>query len=61
MRLEIENAAAEGKSIARHDGKVIFIPFSAPGDVADVMVQKQKKSFAEGASVVRRSIALKLL
>ena len=46
--LEIENAAAEGKSIARHDGKVIFIPFSAPGDVADVMVQKQKKSFAEG-------------
>jgi 23S rRNA (uracil1939-C5)-methyltransferase len=46
--LEIETAAAEGKSIARHDGKVIFIPFSAPGDVADVMVQKQKKSYAEG-------------
>ena len=46
--LEIETAAAEGKSIARHDGKVIFIPFSAPGDIADVMVQKQKKSYAEG-------------
>ena len=46
--LEIETAAAEGKSIARHDGKVIFIPFSAPGDVADVIVQKQKKSYAEG-------------
>lgn len=46
--LVIENAAAEGKAIARHDGKVIFIPFAAPGDTADVLVQKQKKSFAEG-------------
>jgi 23S rRNA (uracil1939-C5)-methyltransferase len=44
----IENAASEGKSIAKHDGKVIFIPFSAPGDVADIKVSKQKKSYAEG-------------
>lgn len=57
--LEIETAAAEGKSIARHDGKVIFIPFSAPGDVADVMVQKQKKSYAEG-KIQKLHIASKL-
>ncbi len=43
----IETAAAEGKAIARHDGKVIFIPLAAPGDVADILVNKQKKSYAE--------------
>lgn len=47
--IEVETAAAEGKSVARHDGKVIFIPFAAPGDVADIEVRKQKKSYAEGS------------
>lgn len=46
--LSIETAAAEGKAIARHDGKVIFIPLAAPGDVADVKVVRQKKNYAEG-------------
>jgi 23S rRNA (uracil1939-C5)-methyltransferase len=47
--IEITSAAAEGKSITRHDGKVIFIPFAAPGDIADVLVTKQKQSYAEGS------------
>jgi 23S rRNA (uracil1939-C5)-methyltransferase len=47
-QLEITAAAAEGKSIAKHDGKVIFIPFAAPGDIGDVWVTKQKQSYAEG-------------
>ncbi len=47
----ISAAAAEGKAIARHEGKVIFIPFAAPGDVADIKVTKQKKSYAEGEIV----------
>ena len=47
-QIEITSAAAEGKSITRHDGKVIFIPFAAPGDIADVWVTKQKQSYAEG-------------
>lgn len=46
--LPIETSAAEGKAIARHDGKVIFIPLAAPGDVADVKVTRQKKNYAEG-------------
>ena len=46
--LEITAMAAEGKAIAKHDGMVIFIPFGAPGDVADIQILKQKKSFAEG-------------
>ena len=49
--VNISAAAAEGKAIARHDGKVIFIPFAAPGDVADIKVTKQKKSYAEAEMV----------
>ncbi len=46
--LEITDVAAEGKSIARHDDMVVFIPFGAPGDVATVKLDKKKKSYAEG-------------
>jgi 23S rRNA (uracil1939-C5)-methyltransferase len=46
--LQILDAAAEGKALAKHDGKVVFIPYGAPGDVADVKITKQKSSFSEG-------------
>lgn len=41
------NTAAEGKCIARVDDKVIFIPFAAPGDVADIQTTFEKKSYYE--------------
>lgn len=50
--VEIIDVAAEGKSIARVDGMVVFIPFGAPGDVVDVKLVKKKKSHAEG-NIVR--------
>lgn len=40
--------AAEGKSIARVDGKVVFIEGAVPGDVVDVFVTKSKKDWAQG-------------
>jgi 23S rRNA (uracil1939-C5)-methyltransferase len=40
--------AAEGKSLARVDGKVIFIENAVPGDVVDVRLLKNKKDWAEG-------------
>ena len=40
--------AAEGKSLARVDGKVIFVENTVPGDVVDVMVTRNKKDWAEG-------------
>ena len=46
--LEIKGVAAEGKSIARWNDLVVFIPFGAPGDVADVKIDRKKHSFAEG-------------
>ena len=46
--VEITDVAAEGKSVARVDDMVVFIPFGAPGDIADVKLDKKKKSYAEG-------------
>lgn len=52
---QITGVAAEGKALGR--GKlsenseselVIFVPFGAPGDVADVQIDRRKRSFAEG-------------
>lgn len=44
----VEDYAAEGKSLARVDGKVIFIENVVPGDVVDVKLGKNKKDWAEG-------------
>lgn len=47
-KIRVEDYAAEGKSLARLDGKVIFIENAVPGDVADVRLLKNKKDWAEG-------------
>ncbi|MEG1615422.1 MAG: 23S rRNA (uracil(1939)-C(5))-methyltransferase RlmD [Bacteroidales bacterium] len=47
-QIEILDVAAEGKAITRWKDKVIFVPFTAPGDVVDLQIFRQKKSFAEG-------------
>lgn len=44
----MQDYAAEGKSLARVDGKVIFIENVVPGDVVDVKLSKNKKDWAEG-------------
>ncbi len=47
--ISISTYAAEGKSIAHlEDGKVLFVENAIPGDVVDVKVTKNKKSWAEG-------------
>lgn len=43
----VEDYAAEGKSIARVEGKVIFIERVVPGDVVDIRLVKSKKDWAE--------------
>lgn len=44
----ISAVAAEGKSIARIDNMVVFIPYGAPGDIANVKLDKKKKNYGEG-------------
>lgn len=43
----ITDYAAEGKALAKIDGKVIFISGAVPGDVVDVFLTKNKKDWAE--------------
>ena len=44
----ITDVAAEGNALARVDDMVVFIPFGAPGYVADIRLDKKKKTYAEG-------------
>ena len=51
-RIVLENIivtdyAAEGKALAKIDGKVIFISGAVPGDLVDVFLTKNKKDWAE--------------
>ena len=47
----VEDYAAEGRSLARVDGKVVFIEGAVPGDVVDVQLGKSKKDWAEGRAI----------
>ncbi|MDB5209353.1 MAG: methyltransferase, TrmA family [Sediminibacterium sp.] len=47
----VQDYAAEGKSLARVDGKVIFIEGAVPGDVVDVQLSKNKTDWAEGHTI----------
>lgn len=49
--LTVSDYAAEGKSLARLDGKVIFIEGAVPGDIVDVLLKKNKPDWAEGVAV----------
>ena len=49
--IRIEEMAAEGKCLARHENMVIFVKDVAPGDVVDLKITKKKKSFAEAVPV----------
>ena len=44
----VTDYAAEGKALARHEGKVIFITGAIPGDTVDILLTKNKKGWAEG-------------
>ncbi len=45
--VEITGVAAEGKSIARVNEMVVFIPYGAPGDLVNIKLDKKKRSYAE--------------
>jgi len=53
----VEDYAAEGRSLARVNGKVIFIDEAVPGDVVDVRLGRNKKDWAEGRPIRYRSYA----
>lgn len=49
--VEITAVAAEGKSLARIDDKVVFVPYVVPGDIVDIQIKRKKNSYMEGVAV----------
>jgi len=47
----VETMAAEGKCVAHHEGRVVFVTGCAPGDTVDIELTKIKSSFLEGKAV----------
>jgi len=49
---EIVDVAAEGNAIGRMEtpggSLVVFVPYGAPGDIADVQIDRKKSSYAQG-------------
>lgn len=51
IEIKIEKMANEGKGLGRHDNQVIFVPFSAPGDLLKVSITRVTRSFLEAEIV----------
>ena len=49
--ITVSDIVAEGKCIARHNDKVIFIENVAPNDVIDIKIIKNKKSYANAVPI----------
>ncbi|MAW21563.1 MAG: 23S rRNA (uracil(1939)-C(5))-methyltransferase RlmD [Flavobacteriales bacterium] len=45
--IEIIDTANKGRSIAKYDGRVIFVKDGVPGDVCDITIFKRRKKFWE--------------
>lgn len=49
--VRIDDVAAEGKSVARVEDMVVFVPFAVPGDVVDIQIRKKRSNYCEGEVV----------
>jgi len=50
-KIEITDFAAEGKSLARVNDLVIFVPYVVPGDVVDLQIVRKKHNYCEAKAV----------
>src|SRR4030066_539019 len=48
VSVKIESLSFGGSGVGRISGKVVFVPYSAPGDDIKVRITKEAKGFAEG-------------
>ncbi len=48
ITIEITALAYGGAGLGRDSGHVVFVPFTAPGDVVEVEILKEKKRYADG-------------
>ena len=47
LQLTVHDVAFGGKGVARHEGKVVFVPFTIPGEEINARPVRQKRKFAE--------------
>lgn len=47
----VESFAGEGRSLLKHNGKVIFVADAVPGDMVDIEINKSKKDWAEATII----------
>lgn len=47
-RLEISSVTAEGSGVGKLDGMAVFVPKTAPGDIINCKIVKNKKTYAFG-------------
>jgi 23S rRNA (uracil1939-C5)-methyltransferase len=55
QNVEILDAGAEGKAVARVEGVVVFTTNVIPGDVVDIQVTKKREKYMEGKVVAIRT------
>ena len=48
ITLEIEALSNDGNGVAHKDGQAVFVPLTAPGDVAEVRIVKPMKTYSFG-------------
>lgn len=48
VTVALTDMAQTGEAIGRMDGIVLFVPFGAPGDRAEVLITERKRTFARG-------------
>jgi 23S rRNA (uracil1939-C5)-methyltransferase len=46
--INIDKLAFGGSGFGRIDGKACFVPYTAPGDVAEISISKDNRSYSEG-------------
>jgi 23S rRNA (uracil1939-C5)-methyltransferase len=51
IRVTIDSMANGGSGIAKHEGKVIFIPYTLPGEILDAKIIREKGRVAFGQGV----------
>ncbi|MEO1442852.1 MAG: TRAM domain-containing protein, partial [Chloroflexota bacterium] len=57
IEVELETMANGGSALARHDGRVVFIPYTIPGEVveAQIVQDRGRVAFAKGVRMLEPS------
>ena len=53
--LEIIDISDKGKSVAKYDGKTIFVDGAIPGDICDVRVFKKRRKYSNAKTIKIKS------